>query len=180
MGSDKQRLAEQLRQALHVVTDGGSLWKTDRENPEADPVHFPNGWLAEQLAERLAASEPKLSEGEEEHAPEPWHSLPVPLRDNVGYRHWIFGKSGGWSLASVANGPEADANARRIVACVNAMAGIPDPEALRRERDEAVRLLGGFSREQSVCYGDATKTHLRMLELADEVRAFLARIKEAP
>lgn len=62
-----------------------------------------------------------------EHTPEPWH---VGVRTAHSKRD-IYGPQG--SIVALADGvftslPEAQANARRIVACVNACAGIDDPE----------------------------------------------------
>jgi hypothetical protein len=58
-----------------------------------------------------------------EHTKEPWEVKTVPNTDQT---YFIQSKIG--TIASVKNGygwQEVEANARRIVACVNACAGIP-------------------------------------------------------
>jgi hypothetical protein len=54
-----------------------------------------------------------------EHTPEPWatNGTRIESENNHG---WV---NDGWIIAGL-EGPDAEANARRIVACVNACAGI--------------------------------------------------------
>lgn len=90
---------------------------------------------------------------EARHTPEPWH---IGVRTAHSKRD-IYGPQG--SIVALADGvftslPEAQANARRIVACVNACAGIPlerleregatslrDATAIKDQRDELAAAL---------------------------------------
>lgn len=74
------------------------------------------------------------------HTPEPW------ICDLAS--EFIMDGDQPWSEAicqffNEQEGPfeNKDANAARIVACVNAMAGVEDPERFRKERDEFLAAL---------------------------------------
>lgn len=83
-----------------------------------------------------------VKQAEGEHTPEPWKAEGRVVHALNNHRYpvnrmeaWV---QGGWTdEPGVRTGmAELEANARRIVACVNACQGIADPAALRRERDE--------------------------------------------
>ena len=73
------------------------------------------------------------------HTPEPWFSDSEHVGSSVSDR-----LNDGW-FAAKCLGPDRVENARRIVACVNACAGMEDPaaeiEKLRRQRDELLNLV---------------------------------------
>ena len=83
------------------------------------------------------------------HTPEPWVATDRAIkRDNgFGYGEIIANVPGGNTSGPffVQSNEECEANARRIVACVNACAGMEDPvaeiEKLRRQRDELLGLV---------------------------------------
>ena len=79
------------------------------------------------------------------HSPEPWSS-----DINSSDWHQIRSSDKNWiadTCASMCDGniPLGEANAARIVACVNACAGMEDPaveiEKLKRQRDELLNLV---------------------------------------
>lgn len=82
------------------------------------------------------------------HTPEPWVVRNVGSRSepmmNI-YAARIAGREPRHHVAIVATGdspqPMEDANAARIVSCVNALAGIPDPEAAIKAVREALELV---------------------------------------
>jgi len=87
------------------------------------------------------------------HTPEPW--VPQPLDGCTKFDWRIGGGTDNWKfIASVQAWPsntlgattqeEADANAERIVRCVNACAGIPEP-------DRAIPELVHLVRELLIC-----------------------------
>lgn len=70
---------------------------------------------------------------EQKHTPEPWHQFAFEVYDDdnciiadCGYAADVFGKEG------------MKANAARIVACVNALAGIENPEEWVKEAKELI------------------------------------------
>jgi len=72
------------------------------------------------------------------HTLEPWHvsqTYPLEVTDEGGR---LIADCD--SAFQTALGEEL-ANARRIVACVNACAGIEDPAQMRRQRDELAKAL---------------------------------------
>jgi len=70
------------------------------------------------------------------HTPEPWRTI----KDHKGADYGVqMGAAGGFALHRDAN---AEANAHRIVACVNACAGISN------ENLEAIAEIGGFDGTQ--------------------------------
>jgi hypothetical protein len=75
-----------------------------------------------------------------EHSPEPW-SVEEREAGNAAPRFWINHASAmaGEYVVAELNGEcclNAQADAERIVACVNALAGIEDPEEFVREAKE--------------------------------------------
>ena len=130
-------------------------------------------------AELLALLKP--DEPEQAHAPEPWlaargsHSYPLEI---LSATRTIAQVQHGKSMA------ETDANATRIVQCVNDCANIPDPAAHMAEQDakierleEALLELAKETVEVTVrCYADdadmdeleAVKTKARALIIAIE------------
>lgn len=70
------------------------------------------------------------------HTAEPWR---------VGKFGGIYGDDGpclgGCSFSDGSQRPNGRENETRIVACVNACAGIDDPADLRRQRDELLQVL---------------------------------------
>jgi len=99
-----------------------------------------------------------------EYTPEPWEN-------HIG----TIESESGWHIAScvTTNGGKATANAARIVACVNAMAGIDDPAAeiakLRAEREELIKLADLWDQQ---CGRESFAPNF-----ADELRAALAKVK---
>lgn len=79
---------------------------------------------------------------ETRHTPEPWE-IEVWGHELFGVYPNPAGPEG--VIARVTEGgAENKANAHRIVACVNACAGIADPADLRRQRDELLAALHGL------------------------------------
>ena len=83
------------------------------------------------------------------HTPEPWVAIDRAIkRDNgFGYGEIVANVPGGNTSGPffVQSDEECEANARLIVACVNACAGMEDPAAeiaeLKRQRDELLGLI---------------------------------------
>ena len=84
------------------------------------------------------------------HTPEPWfHHLPSGSQHTAGgYINASADRGDDYICAVYGSGRPCDivkANALRIVSCVNACAGIEDPEAeiaeLKRQRDELLGLI---------------------------------------
>lgn len=88
------------------------------------------------------------------HSPEPWTFRPVAERDPHSRFDPLIGRAGGWvarlfcegssvrGLTSLAPPLEvAEANAERIVACVNACAGIPSSVLTEKEPGADFRIL---------------------------------------
>jgi len=132
---------------------------------------------------------------ENKHTPEPWI-----CRDN---QHYNIGTSEGYAIADMAfeysslGQEELKANARRIVACVNACAGIPtdqlesgearyvrnelaDIYALEKRRDELLAALekGGHSLREISLWDKTTAKDVAMAKAAyAEVKAAIASVK---
>ena len=86
-----------------------------------------------------------------------WH-LSIPREDGKVAMRW------GIQLAGLGEFPDDEAAAigERIESCLNACAGIADPAALRRERDELLAALKGllkesqwFTKERQGQYGES-------------------------
>jgi hypothetical protein len=61
-----------------------------------------------------------------QHTPTPWETSAVVSAGGVGWD--VCEASAGDMIADLQDCPNAEANAKRIVACVNACEGIDDPE----------------------------------------------------
>lgn len=67
------------------------------------------------------------------HTPGPWHVANIPdMMGPTAGTYEIFDKPYGLGVVANAN---SEADAKRIIACVNAMEGIPDPSNLRATWD---------------------------------------------
>ena len=77
------------------------------------------------------------------HAPEPW-AISVdacgPAESSTICSTGDVICECGWETGTPAEQAEAAANAERIVACVNACAGIEDPAEMRRQHDRMASL----------------------------------------
>ena len=93
------------------------------------------------------------------HTPEPWGLVGEPN----GYTVWNVVDDGvnpgcvGRILARVCgaavNVEEEEANGARIVACVNACAGIDDPADLRKQRDDLLAALNWYANADNYRFG---------------------------
>lgn len=133
---------------------------------------------------------------EAKHTPEPWafsperhtHDCFIHQEGAVPRNGYISPEDGGVVGSSEWTWLK-DEDARRIVACVNACAGIADPEALRRERDEAVEVLREIAAMDGLTICGPRHDEERLHEegaakafsqAAEAARAFLAKTKGAP
>lgn len=109
---------------------------SDKTDGPANPID-----LSPEMAVRAKALRPDQSPEMTKHTPEPWEivgkfsdKIYHAPSDTVVAQSWYPGAS------SISPADTMIANARRIVACVNACAGMSDPAAeiaaLRAERDE--------------------------------------------
>lgn len=75
-----------------------------------------------------------MKEAEQAHTPEPW---------KFDKHHWVSDLNGNFILAAIGecSRGEKQANADRIVQCVNACADIPDPAAHMAEQSERIEEL---------------------------------------
>lgn len=99
-----------------------------------------------------------------EHTKEPWHAC---CSDEGAYSHFIFAREGEAAICAMCSNdpndprdeyehlegiltvPERQANARRIVACVNACAGISTEELERGVIKESMDMVDRLSREST-------------------------------
>ena len=96
------------------------------------------------------------------HTKEPWILRGQAYRNGQTGRHgthfWIVCPDGETTLPMDTSGsPEADWNGKRIVACVNALAGIADPAAFVakvRELIAAARVLEGAELDMGLIRDD--------------------------
>lgn len=85
------------------------------------------------------------------HTPEPWDYV---VADNALHPHCsVLSASDGSPIVSTAHlkglCPEDEVNVQRIVACVNACAGIPDPEKTVPELVRVIRSAAPVIRDES-------------------------------
>lgn len=107
---------------------------------------------------------------EMKHTPEPWALYPnsgiYTCDDIADARGDCIAAMD--SRGALAGKDEINANAARIVACVNALAGIHDPEAWVRERDvEILKYIGQAE--------DAEQAHKKTIAQVETLRA---RVRE--
>ena len=112
------------------------------------------------------------------HTPEPWGLVGEPN----GYTVWNVVDDGvnpgcvGRILARVCGAAvtveEEEANGARIVACVNACAGIDDPMELRRQRDYLMALVNELG-ETAVYWSEYTVP----IGIVDRIRAAAKEVK---
>lgn len=128
-----------------------------------------------------------------EHTKEPWkvdervgcvaiyererdqNCLSIPKENFVAYWQGHRGDDG-WHVR-----PEVSANAARIVACVNACAGIPDPAAaVERAREALVKAedLLTFHEGSEEVVGEASE-YLSIVVNADDFATILSHTREA-
>lgn len=89
------------------------------------------------------------------HTPEPWIAIDraIKLNNGFGYGETVANVPGGNTSGPffVQSDEECEANARRIVSCVNACAGMEDPAAeiteLKRQRDELFAVISTIAEE---------------------------------
>ena len=118
-----------------------------------------------------------------EHTPEPWATNGTRIESEHSHG-WA---NDGWIIAGL-EGPDAEANARRIVACVNVCAGIPtevlehgdiakalkifalDSATFRRQRDELLAALERLS-FAAMCRDSTMGDPCRLIEVRAELAA---------
>lgn len=86
--------------------------------------------IAEREYHRITSSLAKIKL----HAPGPWHVAEWAGEDSLGFADRIVYvcAANGWAACAVTNDApmsEANATAARIIECVNALDGVPDPAA---------------------------------------------------
>lgn len=131
----------------------------------SDTKHTPEPWIYEGLSgdidEGWEAS--LIIPGDKGNAD--WHSFIVA--------YGLQGEEGAGELA--------EANARRIVACVNACAGMADPEAeiakLKAEMEELREAAEAYM-QLSTCYRLGARPTEKLFAALSKARAALERIKE--
>lgn len=94
------------------------------------------------------------------HTKEPWYSKQwriVSIKEDGTLRAYICDTANNTATRT----PENEANAHRIVACVNAMAGVSDPAALVASHAELVRACerAADSSNQQAVPGSGSKTY---------------------
>lgn len=76
-----------------------------------------------------------------DHTPEPWKLMPQAKMNVLALRegsHSVVSNCGGYA-GSTKSHDENHANAQRIVQCVNAMAGIEEPEKFIKKMAEVIK-----------------------------------------
>ena len=95
------------------------------------------------------------------HTPEPWFLHPASGSEHTigGYISNDLDRRGAPPICDIrgfAGLPHKD-NADRIVACVNACAGIEDPAELRRQRDELLEALENLLNDETWAAEEAAR-----------------------
>jgi hypothetical protein len=87
-----------------------------------------------------------------EHSEEPW----VVITEIDAFDHGRRVVAAGRVVAecSCLDADVNDANARRIVACINALAGLPDPAAVRDLIEKAEVLLATLEKQTEASFGE--------------------------
>ena len=114
------------------------------------------------------------------HTPEPWDTQADPdIDDSTIYVHTIEGDDAPVLVATFPWHDTGEANAARIVRCVNACAGIPDPAAELadlRELPKAWQRVSVLQDELLGCYRTGRQPGL-LLDYLKEAHAALAKLE---
>lgn len=108
---------------------------------------------------------------EQKHTPEPWRvakDTRTIVTNRIQIAHaWMFG------------GGQGVANAARIVACVNACAGMDDPQAVIDQAARAALMLGEALSERDKAVAESAAAMDRMVKVRDQRDELLAALEEA-
>jgi len=109
------------------------------------------------------------------HEEEPWEYLPDSYNLDGDGEHGSIMSNDDWFIARIENAMNPEANAKRIVSCVNAMAGIDDPERFLDEVKAYLMVINKTPPE-----GNDIATHYKMDRLmAKKALALFPTPKEA-
>ena len=114
------------------------------------------------------------------HTPEPWALVPrftnrnddPYIRTNHAGMNHVVATLTRLVDDDLADTPRAEANGARIVACVNACAGIDDPMELRKQRDYLMALVNELG-ETAVYWSEYTVP----IGIVDRIRAAAKEVK---